>query len=67
MELPFMGSTAADDFNHGTKACIAGGTTSFIDFAIHSKGQTPSQAFDQWRGWADPKVNCDYSLHTALT
>jgi len=30
MQLPFMGTNAIDDFDIGTKAAIAGGTTSFI-------------------------------------
>jgi dihydropyrimidinase len=40
MQLPFMGSYAKDDFDTGTKAAIAGGTTSFLDFAIPNKGQS---------------------------
>lgn len=66
MQLPFMGTSAADDFDQGTKAAIAGGTTSFIDFAIPNKGETLTHAMDTWRGWADPKVNCDYGLHSAI-
>jgi len=37
MQLPFMGTNAIDDFDTGTKAAIAGGTTSFIDFSIPNR------------------------------
>ena len=37
MQLPFMGAYAVDDFDTGSKAAIAGGTTSFIDFASPSQ------------------------------
>ena len=67
MQLPFMGTYAIDDFDSGSKAAIAGGTTSFIDFAIPNKGESLSSAYNTWRGWADPKVNCDYTLHAAIT
>lgn len=67
MQLPFMGTYAKDDFDSGTKAAIAGGTTSFIDFAIPDPNTSVSEAYQTWRGWADSKVNCDYSLHGALT
>jgi dihydropyrimidinase len=39
MQLPFMGTFTIDDFDTGTKAAIAGGTTSILDFAIQTKGQ----------------------------
>ena len=67
MQLPFMGTYAIDDFDSGSRSAISGGTTSFIDFAIPSKGETLTSAYNTWRGWADPKVNCDYTLHAAIT
>src|SRR4051794_29754221 len=39
MELPFGGTTAADDFRTGTIAAAHGGTTTIIDFAVQYKGQ----------------------------
>ncbi|XP_078543020.1 dihydropyrimidinase isoform X2 [Lissotriton helveticus] len=66
-QLEFMGTQSVDDFYLGTKAALAGGTTMIMDFAIPNKGQSLVEAYNTWRGWADPKVCCDYALHVAVT
>ncbi len=66
MELPFMGTTASDDFYTGTAAGLAGGTTSIIDFVIPNPKQPLMDAFREWRGWAE-KAAADYGFHVAVT
>jgi len=48
LDMPFGGTTSADDFETGTRAAAFGGTTTLIDFAIQYKGQPLRQAFDTW-------------------
>ena len=66
MELPFMGSVSADDFRTGTIAAACGGTTTIIDFAIQSAGQTLREALDIWLDRASGKACIDYGMHVAI-
>ena len=66
MQLPFMGTVAADDFFSGTAAGLSGGTTSIIDFVIPDPQQPLMEAFRNWRGWAE-KSAADYGFHVAVT
>ena len=52
MELPFMGTTASEDFFTGTSAAAAGGTTMCIDFVIPNPQQPIMEAYRDWR-WAE--------------
>lgn len=66
MELAFMGTVSADDFEVGTASGIAGGTTSIIDFCIPAPGESMLAALSAWREKASKAV-CDYSFHMAIT
>jgi dihydropyrimidinase len=67
LDMPFGGTTSADDFETGTIAAAFGGTTTLIDFAIQYKGQTLHQAFDTWMKKASGKAVIDYSFHCIIT
>ena len=67
LDMPFGGTTSADDFETGTRAAAFGGTTTLIDFAIQYKGQPLRQAFDTWMGKASSKAVCDYAFHCIVT
>jgi dihydropyrimidinase len=67
LDMPFGGTTSADDFETGTRAAAFGGTTTLIDFAIQYKGQSLHQAFDTWMGKASNKAVCDYAFHCIVT
>src|SRR5947207_10959325 len=67
LDMPFGGTTSADDFETGTRAAAFGGTTTLIDFAIQYKGQSLRTAFDTWMKKASQKAVCDYAFHCIIT
>ncbi|MGO4907204.1 dihydropyrimidinase [Pseudorhodobacter sp. W20_MBD10_FR17] len=66
LEMPFMGTYSSDDFESGTRAALAGGTTMVIDFALPAPGQGLLDALDMWHNKSG-RANCDYSYHMAIT
>lgn len=66
MELPFMGTVSADDFEVGGASAAAGGTTCFIDFCMQGKGEALPKAVEGWHAKAK-KSPIDYSYHVAIT
>src|SRR5262252_8821247 len=67
LDMPFGGTTSADDFETGTRAAAFGGTTTLIDFAIQYKNQPLRQAFETWMSKASNKAVCDYAFHCIIT
>ncbi|SIS73864.1 dihydropyrimidinase [Phaeovulum vinaykumarii] len=66
LEMPFMGTYSSDDFEIGTRAALAGGTTMVVDFALPSPGQGLMDALKMWDN-KSTRANCDYSFHMAIT
>ncbi len=66
LDMPFMGEVSADDFESGTAAALAGGTTSIIDYIVPGKGQSLLEALGIWKEKAKSAV-ADYGFHMAVT
>jgi len=67
LDMPFGGTTSADDFETGTRAAAIGGTTTIVDFAIQAKGTKMRDALDAWWKKAEGKACVDYGLHMIVT
>lgn len=67
MAAEFHNIAAADQFETGTKAALAGGTTCIIDFAEQHKGESLKKALADSRQKADGQASCDYAFHLALS
>ena len=67
MELPFGGTYSSDDFFTGTRAAAHGGTTTIIDFAVQTKGESMTSGVDAWHAKASGKTCIDYGFHLITT
>lgn len=61
-----LGSKTSDDFESGTKAAIAGGTTTIIDFVDCHRGEKLSEALEVYKKKTEDKCYCDYGFHMTL-
>jgi len=63
LDMPFGGTTSADDFETGTIAAAHGGTTTVVDFAIQNFGEGLYPAFEGWMKKAEGRAAIDYAFH----
>ena len=67
LEMPFMGTTAAETFESGTFAAASGGTTMLVDFVLPGADGSLLSAFDDWDRKSAPQICTDISYHVAIT
>jgi dihydropyrimidinase len=63
LDMPLDAITSSDDFETGTIAAAFGGTTTIVDFATQSRGQTLRQAWETWMKKAEGKAAIDFGFH----
>ncbi len=61
------GMTTVDDFETGTAAAAAGGTTTVVDYAEQVPGNTLAQTLEEWKAKAAPRSVVDYGFHLAIS
>ncbi|QXT38081.1 dihydropyrimidinase [Gymnodinialimonas ceratoperidinii] len=67
LEMPFMGTTAAETFETGTFAAAAGGTTMLVDFCLPGEDGSLLNAIDAWDRKSKDQICVDISYHMAIT
>ena len=67
ISMPFGGTTTADDYDTGTQAAAAGGTTCLVDFALQMEPDGLRSSLEQWMGRAEGCAHVDYGFHMAIT
>jgi dihydropyrimidinase len=66
LEMPFMGTTAAETFETGTWAA-AGGTTMVVDFCLPGEDGSIKNAINEWHRKSAPQICSDVGYHMAIT
>src|SRR6056297_4011729 len=67
MEMPFMGTTAAETFETGTWAAACGGTTMLVDFCLPGADGSIKNAINEWHRKSAPQICSDIGYHMAVT
>lgn len=67
IHLPFMGTSAKDNYDTASRAALVGGTTTLIEMCCPSREEDPLEAFDLWLGKAEGLASCDYTFHMAVS
>ena len=67
LEMPFMGTTAAESFETGTWAAAAGGTTMVVDFCLPGEDGSIKNAINEWHRKSAPQICSDVGYHMAIT
>ena len=66
-DLEVSDTVTADNFASGTCSAIAGGVTTIVDFATQNKGESLSDALNNWHIKAFANSSCDYAFHMAIS
>jgi dihydropyrimidinase len=67
IHLPFMGTLAKDTYETGSRAALAGGTTTLIEMCCPARSEDTLAGFEQWMAQAVGRSACDFTFHMGVT
>jgi len=67
LDFFFMGTRTSDDFYSGTKAALAGGTTTIMNYISGNRNVPLLEAFNVYKAKAEKKSCCDYAFHSIIS
>jgi dihydropyrimidinase len=67
LAMPFGGTRSIDDYDTGTRAAAAGGTTCIVDFVIQQHPGGLRSSLEEWAERAEGAAHVDYGFHAAIT
>jgi len=65
--LPFMGTSAKDTYETGSRAALVGGTTTLIEMCCPSRAEDTLAGFEHWMAQAAGRSACDFTFHMGAT
>ena len=65
-DMELGAARTSDDFHTGTRAALAGGVTTIIDFAEQDAGRPLAEGLCAWRAKAGGRSFCDYAFHMTI-
>src|SRR6185295_3578322 len=65
--LPFIGTYSKDNYETGSRAALAGGTTTLIEMCCPARKDDALERFELWMSQAAGKSACDFSFHMGVT
>lgn len=67
LDMPFADFATGDDWDTGTAAALAGGTTTVVDMAIQPEGASLADTLQIWNEKARGRARVDYGFHPVIT
>jgi len=66
IHLPFMGTSAKDDYDSASRAAVVGGTTTLIEMCCPGPDDSLLDAYKLWKSKAEGLSACDFSFHMGV-